>query len=136
FKELESRNKDLTEALEQQTAASEILRVISRTPTDVKPVFDVIVESACRLCDSVFANAVRFDGELMHNMAHHGFTPEARELLLRVFPTRPTRTSMAGCAILDGAVVQSEGSTEDEGITRQLSRLLGVRARISVSMLG
>src|SRR6266481_3593759 len=71
------------EALEQQTATSEILKVISGSPTDVQPVFDVIVEQACRLCDAVFANAVRIDGELMHNMAAFGFTPEAQAVVRR-----------------------------------------------------
>src|SRR5262249_39504030 len=46
FRELESRNRDLTEALDKQTATSEILRVISQSPTDVQPVFDAIVRNA------------------------------------------------------------------------------------------
>ena len=52
FNELGTRNRDLTEALDQQGATSEILRVMSASPTDVQPVFEAIAESAQRLCEA------------------------------------------------------------------------------------
>jgi GAF domain-containing protein len=125
------------ESLEQQTATNEILRVISSSPTDVQPVFDVIVEQACRLCDAVVANAVRIDGDLMHNMAAFGFTPEAQAMVRRSFPQPPSRATMSGRAILERAVVEAEdASIDDVGTTSgEISRSLGGRAMISVPML-
>ena len=64
----------LAEALEQQTATSAILRVISQSPTDVKPVFDAIVKSAVRLCEARFGAVFRLDGGLVHLAAHHNFS--------------------------------------------------------------
>src|SRR5207253_10726918 len=129
---LTASNADVSEALEQQTATSEILRVISSSPTDVQPVFDVIVEQACRLCDAVVANAVRVDGDLMHNMAAFGFTPEAQAVVRRSFPMRPSRATMSGRAILARAVVAYEDASIDEvGMTSQeISRSLGGRAMV------
>jgi GAF domain-containing protein/anti-sigma regulatory factor (Ser/Thr protein kinase) len=75
FKELQERNRDLTEALEQQTATSDILRVISGSPTDLQPVMDVIAESAARLCESTDAQIQRVDGEFFRTVASHGPLP-------------------------------------------------------------
>src|SRR5262249_45961689 len=76
FMEMETGNRALTESLEQQTATSEILRVISSSPTDAQPVFDAIAQSAMRLCEAQFSAVFRFDGTLLHFVAHHGWSPE------------------------------------------------------------
>ena len=106
FKELEDRNKDLTVALEQQTATSEILRVISSSPTDVQPVFDAIVASATRLCEADLSGLYRFDGTLLHFDAQHGRTPEEIEAARLAFPQPLGRASVSARAILDATVVQ------------------------------
>ena len=102
---VELRTQELTEALEQQTATSEILSVISRSQTDVQPVFDTIVKSAVRLCNGLFGALLQFDGELVHHVAQHNFTPEALDEVHRLYPARPTRFHGSGRAILDRAVI-------------------------------
>ena len=66
----------LSEALEQRTATSEILRVISASPTEVQPVFDAMAQSAARLCEAQFCAVYRFDGQVLAFVAHHGLGPE------------------------------------------------------------
>jgi two-component system, NtrC family, sensor kinase len=136
FKELEARNRELTDALEQQTATSEILGVISRSQTDVQPVFDTIARSAVKLCDGLFSALFQFDGELLHRVAQHNYTPEALEELHRVFPARPTRALFSGRAILERAVVHIPDSEVDpEHQHRALRRAIGWRSGLFVPML-
>ena len=86
----ETRNaleaREVTEALEQQTATAEILRVISSSPTDVQPVFDAIVRSAVRLCEALFGSVFRFDGEMLHLVAHHNCPPRRSTWSQRMYP--------------------------------------------------
>src|SRR4029453_7561299 len=72
FTELGARNHDLSESLEQQTATSEILRVISSSPTDLQPVFDIIAESAAKLCSAEVSVVTRYDGEWVELEAVYG----------------------------------------------------------------
>src|SRR5215468_6068445 len=73
FKELQERNAELREALEHQTATSDILGVISSAPTDLQPVFDTIAKHSVKLCGALFSSVYRFDGELIHMVAHHNY---------------------------------------------------------------
>ena len=86
FKELETRNRDLTEALEQQTATSEILRVISQSQRDVQPVFETIAANARKLCEATYGGVFTFDGELINVAAAAGASPEALETIHRDLP--------------------------------------------------
>jgi GAF domain-containing protein/CheY-like chemotaxis protein/HPt (histidine-containing phosphotransfer) domain-containing protein len=93
------------EALEQQTATAEILRVISRSPSDVQPTFDAIAAAATTLTDAALAGIVTYDGRLMHLAALSGFTPQETEQLGRVFPLAADLGTATGRAILTSQVV-------------------------------
>ena len=96
FHEVEVRNRALTESLEHQTATAEILRAISSTPDDVRPVFEVIGERASRLCDARVSVVSRVDGDLIQQVAIGGVSPEGRAMVERQFPmTRDTQSATA-----------------------------------------
>ena len=141
FTELQGKNRALTqahaqvtEALAQQTATAEILRVISSSPTDIQPVFDSIVQSANRLCDGLFSALVRYDGELMHFIAHANFNPEALGVAQRAYPRPPTADVAVGRAILERAVVHIPDVAQAPAQTFQ--RSLGFQSVLAVPMLG
>jgi signal transduction histidine kinase len=97
--------KRLAEALDQQSATSEILRVISRSPGDVQPVFDAIVRHAVRLCGGRSGILVRYDGELMHLAAHHNMPLEGVERNEVAFPRPPDQSSPSGATILARTII-------------------------------
>src|SRR5262249_45474658 len=113
FTELGERNRDLTVALDQQPATSEILRVISGSPTDVQPVFDAIVQSGTRLCEAAFGAAFRFDGQLQTFTAHYNVTPAEVESMHRRYPRPATRDAATGGAIVDRQIIHIHDIRED-----------------------
>jgi signal transduction histidine kinase len=99
FTELGKRNRDLTEALDQQTATSEILRVSRSSPTDPQPVFDAVVRNGARLCEAANASLHLREGEIMRKVAEFGHVSTR----LRIGETRPiTRTTVTGRAMIEG----------------------------------
>jgi signal transduction histidine kinase/uncharacterized protein YdhG (YjbR/CyaY superfamily) len=132
---LTQAHAQVTETLEQQTATSEILRVISQSPTDVQPVFDTIVRSAVHLCDGLYGTAIRFDGKLMHLAAGHNYTPEVDRALHQAFPMPPDHRMMSGRAILSRAVVQVEDALDDPEYAQHVAEAGGFRAMLAVPML-
>jgi GAF domain-containing protein/DNA-binding response OmpR family regulator len=123
---------ETTEALDRQTATSEILRVISSSPSDVQPVFDTIVRHAADLVDGMYTNAFRYDGEKIHLVASSTDSEEMLTLLRSTYPTHPVRSQMSGRAILDKTVVRMEDALNDpaydkrHAITGRWRRMLGV----------
>ena len=103
-KKLAAHSRELNESLEQQKATSEILRIISRSPSDAQPVFDTIARSAARLCKAKFCQVFRFDSALIHFAAHHGLPPAAIEAIRHTYPIPPGRASATARSIASGAV--------------------------------
>jgi len=130
--------RETNEALERQTATSEVLRVISGSVTDTQPVFDVIAERAARLTGAEYGWVFRFDGEWIHVASSFGVNPKGVQAAREAFPMRVSRRAITGRAILDAAVVNLADVLADSDLdpsVRQLVELAGHRGVLSVPML-
>jgi len=132
-RKVEERTRDLREALEQQTATAEILRVISSSPTDLKPVLDAIAESAMRLSDSMDATIFLVDAGSLRMVASCGPLSQVNELV----PIR--RDVVAGRAVLDATLISipdvlAEPDAEYAG-SKEYATRLGFRSLLVVPML-
>jgi GAF domain-containing protein len=137
FTELQEKNKALTtahaqmtEALEQQTATAEILRVISQSPTDVQPVFDAIAHSAAGLCEAFDVIVLRVQGDVLRLVAHHGPLP-ATDIPLH-------RGTVGGRTLIERRLIhirdlQAEVDDFPEGSA--FARAFGHRTTLSVPLL-
>jgi transcriptional regulator with GAF, ATPase, and Fis domain len=138
FKErLDQRTRERDEAREQQAATSEILRVISGSPTNVQPVFDTIAANVLRLCGAAFSVVVRFDGNLIELASIHKMSdPTGVEALRHVFPRRPHPGGTTDRAILTRAVAHIPDICEDPNYEHHgLAQATRYRSILSVPML-
>src|SRR5262245_55043505 len=134
-KRLAEALRDKAEAQEQQAATAEILRVISRSQTDLQPVFDTIAQSAVRLCGGVQGNVVRFDGELVHRVAGFNLDPEGEEAFRDYFPRALGRELAITRSIQDGSVVHVPDTLQDTDPIHELAQATRARALLAVPML-
>jgi GAF domain-containing protein len=87
--ELRQRTTDLSESLEQQTATSEVLTIISRSPAELEPVFQAILANAIQLCGAKFGNLNLYDGEVFRIAAFYNVPPEYAEWRQQQLEFRP-----------------------------------------------
>ncbi|MGE5773296.1 MAG: GAF domain-containing protein, partial [Hyphomicrobiales bacterium] len=132
--ELRQRTDDLSESLEQQTATSEVLKVISSSASDLQPVFDTMAENAVRLCGAERAYIFRFDGEFLRAVATYNVGPENREFVNRN-PIAPGRHSVSARAALERRTVQVPDVQTDPEYAYVIRDVEPIRTSLAVPML-
>ena len=133
--ELRQRTDDLSNSLEQQTATSEVLKVISSSPGELQPVFEAMLENAVRICGAKFGTLFRYDGDIVHLAAQFGTPPALTEFQQKrgPFHSETARTGILGRVIRTKAVVHSADSAADPnpGVATTLG---GARSIVGVPM--
>ena len=139
--DLSQRTTDLTEALEQQTATSEVLQVISGSPGDLQPVFAAMLDNAARICDANFGNIFRWDGDALWLVATHNTPPAFAEHRRRV-PFRPSQGNPIGDMLSANAAIHVADLAADERYIERRDpevvaavELGGIRTFVAVPML-
>jgi len=138
--ELRQRTTDLAEALEQQTAASEVLSIISSSPAELEPVFQAILANATKLCGAKFAGLSLYDGEALRYVAHYNVPPEYAEMRRRELYRPPPRSGVAKMVRTKQPVQISDLRTspaylEGDSTLRAIVDVGGARTMLLIPML-
>src|SRR5262249_49935570 len=140
-KKLEARERELSESLEQQTAASEVLRVISSSPGELEPVFQAMLANATRICEAKFATLYLCEGDGFRAVAMHNTPPAFAEARVRAGIIHPLPdTTMARAASTKRAAQIADATASQAYVDRDPSRMAavalgGYRTVLSVPML-
>ena len=135
LRKVELRTAELTEALDYQMAISDVLRVISQSPTNVAPVFEAILDSATRLFGSPVSAVFRFDGRLVHLAATRNWPEEAIADARRFYPGPPNPLMISGRTILSGQVQSETDALNDPSYDRQTAGVGHWRRMIGAPLL-
>ena len=135
FDEIQARTRDLSESLQQQTATADVLKVISRSVSELQTVLDTLVETAAHLCNAEMALILRREGEVYRLAANFGFSPEYEAFLKKV-SISPGRGTVTARVALEGRVVHIEDITTDPEYDLPESSSLGkARTALGVPLL-
>jgi GAF domain-containing protein len=134
FEAEQQRTAELSESLEQQTATSEVLQVISSSPGELGPVFQAMLENAVRICDAKFGVLNRYDNEIFNTVASFGAPPALAEFFRQQGPFHPP----AGTPLHTVWQTKTVGRVADlaaEPVSGPMAKFGDARSLIAVPML-
>src|SRR5262249_36215010 len=134
FDEVQARTRELSESLEQQTATSEVLQVISSSPGELEPVFDAMLQNAVRICEAKFGGMFRFDGDAAYAVAMLNLPPALDEYLRERGRRQPAPGSDLEKVLKLKPVIHTIDSLETPNPIPP-AKLAGARTCITVPML-
>ena len=141
FEAEQQRRRELTESLEQQTATSDVLQVISSSPGDLDPVFDAMLENAVRICDATFGGIYRIENDTVRLVATHKDVPAAYARARRFEPFRPSPKHYFGRMMATRTVLHITDTAAEPGYLERRPEYVaavdlgGVRTFMAVPML-
>ena len=132
--ELRQRTDDLTESLEQQTATSEVLKVVSSSPGELTPVFESMLENAVRICEASFGNLLLYENDAFRHVALYN-APQAWAVEQQRDPIAPRRTAYFLYRVADTKQVAHIADVALENPDEPIAKVAGARTLLIVPML-